>query len=138
MTRLLRALRTAAVAAPIASAIVAGIAAVTAALDTDWELAGMALFATGWAVLAAMWAHRATTHSCPPPEEPASAERGQQAVNFRGGPEDGGQFYIPRNKDVLGAELTLSGAEYRVTDIEHTCFRADFVQLVPAETKADQ
>lgn len=124
-------LTTLAVGAPVIAGIGTVTVAVSAALASDWRVAAMAMLATAWAAMAAVLAHRATTHSCPP--APDSAERGLQCVHFIGGPEDGGQAIVPfADRDLHRATLVVEGADYIVDAVDRTCYRAE---LAPAPSE---
>ena len=98
-------------------------------------LAGELLGAV-WAVFAAVWAaealreHMSVPAALAAPEPEPVAERGAQAVAYYGGPQDGalGEL-LGAPADLLGTTLTVDGDDYEVTEVEHTCFRADFVPL---------
>jgi hypothetical protein len=128
--------------APCVFGIAAGGYALPALLAQDWILAL-------WAGFTAVWTFLYAAHSCPPPPpapeppvpatpEPEPVERGQQVVIFRGGPEDGGERIVHPGRDLVGAELHVSGADYEVTAVEQTAFRADFVQLVHRADAGDR
>lgn len=126
--------------APCVFGIAAGGYVIPALLAQDWILAL-------WAGSAALWTFLYAAHSCPPPPpapeppatpEPEHVDRGRQVVLFRGGPEDGGKYTIHRGGDMLGKDLHLSGADYEVTAVEQTAFRADFVQLVHRADAGDR
>ena len=114
--------------APLVGGIAAVAGAVGALLAQDWMTAL-------WAGIAAVWAFLWATHSCPAPE---STDRGAQAVRFCGGPEDGAVYFLPLDRAALYAELNLTGADYTITTVEHTAFRADFVQLADRDDRADR
>jgi len=105
--------------AQIISGIGAGATAVLAALAGDWLTAV-------WALCAALWIFVAVAHRCPPPPAPAPPARGVEMLVFEGGPLDGGEMPSPTSAvDQLmeaGAELTILGAEYRVTGVHHTAW----------------
>lgn len=120
MTRLARAQLTLAL---IGGALAGGVAIVHA-------INGDPLVAV-WAALAAVWAFIVAIHRCPAPAPSPAVERGMQCVHFTGGPEDGGAYVVPfADRDLLAADLCLEGADYRVTEVEKTCFHAE---LAPAE-----
>lgn len=110
----------------LAAQIVIGIgavaSAVVAALAGDW---GVVI----WALCAALWIFAAVAHRCPPPPAqpaPVPPARGVEMLVFEGGPLDGGEMVSPTPAvDQLmeaGAELTILGAEYRVTGVHHTAW----------------
>lgn len=126
--------------APCVFGIAAGGYVIPALLAQDWILAL-------WSGSAAVWTFLYAAHSCPPPppapeppvpELPEPVDRGRQVVLFRDGPEDGGKYTIHRDRDLLGTDLHLSGADYEVTAVEHTEFRADFVKLAHRADASDR
>ena len=103
--------------------ILAGIGAVAssvvAALAGDWRVAA-------WALCAALWILAVVTHRCPAPPAPAPPARGVAMLVFEGGPLDGGEMRSPAPAvDELletGEEISILGAEYRVTGVHHTAW----------------
>lgn len=138
MTRLPRRARAALrLVAPCVFGIAAGGYVIPALLAQDWTTAALA-------GAAALWAFLYAARSCPPPPpapaapEPEPVESGRQVVIFHGGPEDGGTRTIHLDRVILGAELHRSGANYEVTAVEQTAFRADFVQLAHRADASDR
>lgn len=103
----------------LVSGIGAGATAVLAALAGDWLTAV-------WAFCAALWIFVAVVHRCPAAPAPVPPVRGVEMLVFEGGPLDGGEMLSPTSAvDQLmeaGAELTILGAEYRVTGVHHTAW----------------
>lgn len=107
----------------LAFQIVAGIGAgATAVLAA---LAGDSLTVV-WAFCAALWIVVAVAHRYPAPPAPVPPARGMEMLVFEGGPLDGGEMVSPtpavEQLMEAGAELTILGAEYRVTGVHHTAW----------------
>ena len=141
MTRLPRRARAALrLVAPCVFGIAAGGYVIPALLAQDWTTAALAGTAALWAFLYGL--HCGTpprpAPEPPVPELPEPVDRGRQVVIFHGGPEDGGTRTIHLDRVLLGAELQRSGANYEVTAVEQTAFRADFVQLAHRADASDR